>query len=59
MGKKLSDRSEEFAGNFPVRFVNYFVQVQYVRNVSEKIKLVEGEWKDYFLSVSLIQDGGI
>lgn len=26
----------EFAGNFHIRFVNYFVQAQYVRNVREK-----------------------
>lgn len=40
----------EFAGNFHIRFVNYFVQAQYVRNVREKNKISgSGEWKDYFL----------
>lgn len=51
----------EFSGNFHMKFVNYFVGVQYVRNTSEKIKLVERESGRIIslLSVSVIKDGGI
>lgn len=50
-----------FAGNLHVRLVNYFFRVQHVRNVSEKIKLLERESGRIIsiLSVSLIKDGSI
>lgn len=49
----------EFAGNFHIRFVNYFVQAQYVRNGREKkIKLV-GVESGRIISLFSIKNGGI
>lgn len=40
----------EFAGNFKVRLVNYFVELQHIRNKSGKRKLGEEKVEGFFFS---------
>lgn len=43
----------EFAGNFKVRLVNYFIELQYIRNKNGKRKLGEEKVEGIFFSYVL------